>query len=249
MNKSEIEPGIIKYTFNPQFNRHFGFNILALIDNDRVALLDTGYEEHIKGVIEDLNNNGLKVDTAFISHFHSDHIYGLKKLPDIKIYGSSLYKETINMYEEKEDHEYFIPTFSITEIQEIVFGEYKLTLIPSPGHSACTMLIMINDRYLHIADEMMFSNLGEHLLPSTEGNSVKRHLDSLKRLLEYKDYTLIPGHGPLLSEKNEVLKSIENRIAYLEAVLKAGRRISYEEASRNCEIEFLHKEWHESLYN
>lgn len=248
MIKKEIEPGIVKYTFDPESGKHYGFNIIALLDKKRVALIDTGYEKHMEEVLKDLESKGLTVDTVFISHFHSDHIYGLKKLSCVRIFGSAFYQETLDMYEEKEDHIYFIPTVPIIENREISYGKHNLTLIPFPGHSICTMLIRINDKYVYIADELMFSNSGRPLLPSTERDSIRRHLDSIYKLRDYKDYILIPGHGTSLNGEKEVLMDIENRLAYLRTILSAEERISYEEATRNCKIAFLHKEWHESLY-
>lgn len=54
--------------------------------------------------------------------------------------------------------------------------------IPFPGHSLCTIIIKINDKFLYIADEMMFSEDGRPILPSTDLNCIKRHIESLTGL-------------------------------------------------------------------
>ena len=63
MFKKQLSEGVILYTFNPDTGRHFGYNITALIDENKAILIDTAYEEQ-----------------ALI---HDDHIYGLKVLPKV----------------------------------------------------------------------------------------------------------------------------------------------------------------------
>ena len=41
MLKIELSAGIIQYTFNPLPGKYFGNNIFALIDRDKVLIIDT----------------------------------------------------------------------------------------------------------------------------------------------------------------------------------------------------------------
>lgn len=172
---------------------------------------------------------------------------GLKKLSEILIYGSYNYKKTLDMWTKKEDHRYYKPDILIKETKEINFGRHKLKMIYFPGHSICTMIIIINDKYLYIADELMFSNDGKSLLPSVEFEGLKRHINSLKSLKKYIKYDFIPGHGIVLKEKEEKENHIENRVKYLTKVYKTKGKISYKKAIKDCNISFLHKEWHKEL--
>ncbi|PRR81184.1 MBL fold metallo-hydrolase [Clostridium vincentii] len=249
MIKRELVSGIVQYMFEPLNGSHFGNCITALIDSNKVLLIDTGYKEQALLVFEDLKSNGLYIEKIIISHFHDDHMQGLKVLPKTTVYGSKEYKSTLDLWTEMEEHKYFIPTTLIEEQVSVDFGKHHLILIPFPGHSLCTVITKIDDQYIHIADELMFSIDGKPLLPSTDPNCIKRHIESLKKLKEYSSYTLLPSHGSKIRGKEKIEKEIDNRIAYFNAIVSSNKKISYEEAIKECDCEFLDSEGHEHVYD
>lgn len=249
MLKQQLSEGVILYTFNPDAGRHFGYNIIVLIDDNKAILIDTAYEDQALQVYRDLEDNGILIEKIILSHFHDDHIYGLKVLPKVPVYGSVHYQTTLDLWTEKEDHPYFIPTVLVEEPLQLNFGKHQLTLSLFPGHSQCGMLVNINNKYVHIGDELLFSNSGEPLLPSIDFNRfVERHFESLMKLKEYSHYTLIPSHGTVISERKDIERDIANRIAYLNAILNNSRKLTYEEATKECDCSFLHQEWHKNAY-
>lgn len=249
MLKQQLSDGIILYTFSPDPGRHFGYNITALIDENKAILIDTAYEEQARQVYQDLEHNGIIVESIIISHFHDDHIYGLKALPKVPVYGSVHYQTTLDMWTKKEDHRHFIPAVHVEESLSIHFGKHKLTLSLFPGHSQCGMLVNIDNQYVHIGDELLFSNNGEPILPSIDFNRfVERHWESLTRLKEYSRLRLIPSHGTVISGEKNIERDIANRIAYLSSILESSSKITFEEATRECDCSFLHSEWHKNAY-
>jgi glyoxylase-like metal-dependent hydrolase (beta-lactamase superfamily II) len=248
MTKIEIEQGIVQYLFEPLKGRHFGTNILVLINQNEAILIDTAYEGQALQVFQDLNNSGIKIKKIILTHFHDDHMRGLKVLPKVFTYGSYNFKITLNMWTKKEEHKDFTPKILIDKSTVVNFGKYELGLIPFQGHSACGILIKINNKYIHIGDELMFSNDGKPILPTADGNDIKRHICSLNKLRDYSDYALIPGHGIMISGKERIEKEISNRISYFNAILNSCKKLTYEEAVTECECSFLHKEWHEYIY-
>lgn len=251
MLKKQLSQGIVQYLFQPQPGRHFGHNIIALINENKVILIDTGYEEHSLQVLKDLDNNGLIIDKIIISHFHHDHINGLKVLPKVPLYGSRFYYVTLDKWIEKQEHKYFTPSILIEKEYRLSFGKHQITMIPFPGHSACGILTNINDEYIHIGDELIFSNNGTPVLPCVDmaiDEPVKEHLQSLTRLKKYMDYILIPSHGSIINGKKEIENDIDNRINYFNRILNNDRKISYEEATKECNCIFLHDEWHSGIY-
>ncbi|WCR25945.1 MBL fold metallo-hydrolase [Paenibacillus thiaminolyticus] len=249
MEKHQIADGIFLYMFEPRPDRHYGYNITALIENGQAMLIDTAFEEHAQQVYEDLSSQGIAIKGVILTHFHADHIYGLKALPQVPIYGSAHYQVTLDMWTDPGDHPYFTPDIVFDQHLQLPFGSFELTLLSFPGHAHCSALVLINGQYAHIGDELMFTNGGEAILPSVDsGQYVGRHRDSLNKLKEYGDYALIPSHGSVISGREAIERDIANRIAYFEAILASEQPISYDEAVRNCDGPFLHQEWHRNVY-
>jgi glyoxylase-like metal-dependent hydrolase (beta-lactamase superfamily II) len=248
MLKKELSSGIIEYIFEPKHGQHFGNRITALINEDKVVLIDTGYQHQMAEVIKELDTEHLKVEKVIITHFHDDHMEGLKVLPKLCVYGSSTYQNTLDRWTLKEEHHYFTPNVLVEGSHKIQFGRHEVEMIEFPGHSICTMLIRINDEYVHIADELMFSNQGEPILPCITKQEVKSQFESINKLKEYMRYTFILGHGDNIKDKGQIADTIENTSLYLNKILSTSDRISFEEATKECTCAFLHKEWHENVY-
>jgi glyoxylase-like metal-dependent hydrolase (beta-lactamase superfamily II) len=245
-NKMKIEKlkeDMIHYIFETGPNKIWTESVTVIVNKNKAILIDAGYEFQIEKVLADLHKKGIEIEKVIITHFHEDHMRGLNILPKVPIYGSSRFQETLDKWTPKNEHDIFTPTVMIDKPQELIFGKYKLTLIPFPGHSVCGMLININDEFLHVVDELMFSQDGIPLLPSSD--DFKRHLESLDKLRKYSDFTtLIPSHGPVFNG-GRLEEEIGKRYAYINALIMSNGNISYEEAIKDCNCIFPHSEWHE----
>lgn len=249
MIRHELTEEIIEYIFDPEEGKHFANKIVVLLNKNKVMLIDTGYEFQALEVLEDLDSRNQVIEGIIISHFHSDHMNGLKVLPKATIYGSSEYNTTLEMWTSQEEHKYFTPDVSVKEPYVIKFGNHNIEMIPFPGHSICGILVSINNKYLHISDELMFSNEGQPLLPCVAGKEgVKAQLESIKKLKNYTEHTFIPAHGATITDKEKIEEIIINTEKYLNAILSNNGKITYEEAVKDCSREFLHKEWHRFVY-
>lgn len=243
MYKSLISPGLIRYSFDPMPGHYFSENIYALVSGRKALLIDAGYENEAKEVVRDLSDKGILLDGIIISHFHDDHMQGLKVISGIPVYGSGRYHESLDMWTEKEEQLYFTPAVRVEDCYSLDFEEHSLLLIPFPGHSPCTLLTLIDGTYLHIADELMFSVGQEPILPAADTDCVERHIASLKSLKSYKQYVFLPAHGQPFSGEEEIEIQIDKRLIYFNAVHSAGGNITYEEAVKDCGG-FVHGEWH-----
>lgn len=248
MRIKELSPGLVVYVFEPEEGKHFGNRITALQNEDKVMLIDAGYEYQTLQVIKDLKERQLKVEGIIITHFHDDHMEGLKAMPGIPVYGSSYYKDTLDMWTPKEEHKYFTPTVPVEAPMKLSFGMHEVEIIPFPGHSICTSIIKINNEYLHIGDELMFSNQGEPLLPCTTKAGVRMQRESVNKLKDYLGYTFLFGHGEPIQDQKQLVDIIENTKCYFDKILSSTTPISYEEATKDCSCTFLHSGWHENLY-
>jgi len=248
MLKKELSSDILQYIFPPRREGvHFGDNITAVIHENKAVLIDVGFEDEAKQVFEDLSEMGITIDKVIISHFHDDHMNGLKLLSDVPVYGSSHFQHALDMWVEKEEHKHFVPSVVVEQPMKIEFGNHTLEIIPSPGHSMCTVLVKINEQFLHVADEIMYSPDGQPLLPSIEcRGDIKRQLESWDRIKDYQTLDIIPGHGATF-EGNTLLQDLQNRSAFARTILKAESAITYEEAVKDCDCTFLHSNWFDHL--
>ena len=246
MKIEKLKEDVIHYIFESRPKRNWSESVTVIINEDRAILIDAGFDYQVEKVLADLNEKSIIIEKIIISHFHDDHMDGLRVLPKVPIYGSSRSGETLDIWTPKDEHDLFSPTVVIEQPQELIFGKHKLTLIPLPGHSVCGMLVNINDEFLHIADEIMFSPFGTPMLPSADGNDFKRHLESLDKLRAYDGEFpfIIPAHGPVFSG-DKLEEETRKRYAYIRAIVDNNGNISYEEAIKDCNCTFVHSEWHE----
>ncbi|MCF6441866.1 MBL fold metallo-hydrolase [Pseudoalteromonas luteoviolacea] len=249
MKKIKLDEGLYQYQFPPFENQHFGFNIYALIQDDEALLIDTAFEEQAQAVIDDLANTGIQVKKVVFSHFHPDHISGLPVLNSPELYGSYLYKSTLEKYIPKERHHYFEGVNLITDGNALSFGAFRLTFKLIQGHVICGMYTIINDAYIHVADDVMTSNGGLPLLPSVQVGNAQKHANSLELLKNYASYTLLPSHGNAFKGSADILQAIQDRQSYLRAIADSDEPITVEKALKNVKCDFLHKEWHDYVYS
>ena len=246
MKKLEIGDGILQYRFPPHEGQEWGFNILALIDEagKTAWLIDTAYEEEAAAVRRDLEEAGYAITGAVISHFHPDHVVGLKALPKIDVIGSSRGDETLNQFGgEPAAWEPLRPTRVVDESDTVRFGPFELMFRFAPGHAPCSLYTLIDDRFVHVADNVMTSNNGQDILPWAEFDRIGDHIRSLELLSELADRTALLSHGVTIRDASVLRKAIGNRIAYFQAVLDGDGMIDIEEATKDCSCDFLCKEW------
>ena len=245
MKKQELSKDITHYMFDPRPGQVWGTNATVILNGDKAILIDTGYETQTPVLLEELASSNITVETVIITHFHDDHMEGLKTFPGIPVYGSARFREALEKYTPKGDHKYFTPTIPVSKPKTIVFGEHTITMIPFPGHSECTMLVKINDEFVHVADEVFFSDDGKLLLPCLDGKSeIPRQLKSLNKLKDYSGFTIIPGHGMAFGGDG-LIGAIENLCTYLKAVSESSDAISFEDATRDCNDTFVYGIFHE----
>ena len=245
MNKSELASGIVQYQFPPREDKHYGFSLYVLLDEESnsALIIDTGYEEHAAAVLADLVTMGYELKAAVISHFHPDHILGLQVLPSLDIIGSPRWEETLLQYGTPDELEAFLPTQVTNEESGISFGHFQLRFRYAPGHAQCTQYTIIDNAFVHVADNVMTSNEGRDILPWAELDTIADHITSLELLREFKNHTFLLSHGCTLAGEQTQLVAIDNRIRYFQNVLEGKGAFSYEQATQGCTCEFLHQEW------
>jgi len=178
-----------------------------------------------------------------ISHFHPDHILGLQALPSIDIIGSPRFEETLSQFGSRDEWEMFVPTQVTTPDLSILFSRFQLRFLAAPGHAPCSQYTVIDDLFVHVADNVMTSNEGQDILPWAEFETISDHIASLQLLHEFKDSTFLLSHGCSLEDEHIRMEAIDNRIRYFQNVLEGKGAFCCEDATKGCTCEFLHQEW------
>ncbi len=248
MKKIELSEGILQYIFDPVEHTLYGNNVIAILNEDKAMIIDTGMAFQTEEVITDLKEAGITIDGVIISHFHEEHIQGLKILSGITVYGSSYYQETLKQWMGTVDQTYYAPTVRVEKNLKIIFGDHTIELIHNPGHSLCTLFVKLDEKYLYIADELMYGVNGAPLLPSVTKNDIINHYVSVHNLTKLSNYIFIPGHGNIIAEPTKIISDVKNVCRYLCEILSHDEQITVEQATKDCTCTYLHTEWHENVY-
>ncbi|HBH13233.1 MAG: Beta-lactamase-like protein [Clostridiales bacterium 38_11] len=244
----EMEKNFYRFIFGPRKKTKFGYNLYVLVDGKQALMIDTGFRGHAIEVKKYLAQKDIIITKVIFTHFHLDHINGLNALDKVEILGSDSYQEALDIYIDKGKQSFYKPTIRIHDDYEFDFGSFRIRMIRSPGHAQCSMLTMINNKYLHVGDELMFSNAGVSVIPLVGKSKIKRQLNSLENLKHYANYYILTSHGETDQDETELLKQIDYRIKYLKTIDESQEKISFEQAMIDNDTEFLHPEWHETIY-
>ena len=206
MERIKIEKDIYLYRFEKALGHFIGLNTVVIENGNEVLLIDTGYEENFIELKKDLDERGLIITHVLVSHFHPDHIGGLKYLRDAKIYGSVYAKHSLEKYNDLFDH--LLPNNKVVDKKILEFGDHTLILDKNIGHSKDGMLITIDNKYLYVGDDMVFSHKGKALIPFCADQVVDNHVLSIKKIHnEYYDQELIK-------------EDLKNRLIYLNYIIE-----------------------------
>ena len=137
----------------------------------------------------------------------------------------------------------FVPTQMTKEDSEIVFGRFRLRFRLAPGHAPCSQYTLIDDAFVHVADNVMTSNDCQDILPWAEFDAISDHITSLEILREFKGCIFLLSHGCEMEDEQVQLRAIDDRIRYFRNVLEGGGVFTYEQATCDCTCRFLHQEW------
>lgn len=236
-----IENNFLNYRFPEKDGFLYGFNLYALLNGSNALLIDSAFRTQARQVAGDLKSKGLTLTHVLMTHFHPDHVAGLVALdPDITVLGSPEYRKTLT-----KDIPQTVTSVSFSN--GFQFGGFNLAFTPAPGHSACSILIDINGKYLHAGDNLMSRYDGKAILPWVEFHELANHISSLEMLRKMNRERIILAHGPELFGKEDVIQAIDNRLSYLKAVLNSAGKCSYREALSGCSCEYAGEEFFEQL--
>lgn len=155
--------------------------IVANEKNHEAILIDPGQTS--EGIIEQIENNSLKLTTVLITHNHKNHVAGLKTL--MKIYSPFIYAVDWEI----EGNE----TVVLNGEGKIRLAGMTVHYMAIPGHTADSMVYKIGN-VLFTGD-----TIGAGLIGNTNSNNSFHILSQniVEKILSQQENTVImPGHGP-----------------------------------------------------
>jgi len=186
---------------------------------DHLILIDTGMDKKAKELIEAIGKTGKEPRAVLITHAHLDHIAGLSKLkekyPNIKIVVSEEERAAV------EGKEYLLPKgikgfffrlcmpfmYKSVNVDETLKEEYEqFKVIKAPGHTKGSVCFLL-DKLLFCGDLIVNTEKGLDIPPEEFNFDRNQLIESIKKISELDFNSLLPGHGEVVKEPKEKIKS------------------------------------------
>lgn len=245
MERIKVSEDIYLYRFEKALGHFIGLNVILIQNKNEALLIDTGYEDNFLELKSELDENNIIITNLVVSHYHPDHTGGLKHLRKVNIYGSENANNTINEFNGRVDH--ILPTHVVNDELSFKFGSHSILLEKNEGHSVDGLLVTIDNKYLFVADDMVFSHKGKALVPFCAEGNLGNHILSIEKIKERAlNKVIIPTHGEILYDQGLIKEDLNNRLIYLNYLIDHPNCI-FEDFIKDTGIKFIGKKSH--IYN
>ncbi len=158
--------------------------------------------------------------------------------------GSEDYHYTFTSIYKGKDLHAFAPNTLLFDGQEMDIFGIHLKFFKGKGHSACGLITIVNDEFVHVGDLLMADQANRAILPLVGKNMIQEHIAALYQITKYTNHTILLSHGePITGEENIYYQS-HQRIHYLESLVNGHPEMTAEEALTKCDLEFSNIHWH-----
>lgn len=237
----EIDKDFYCYNFPAEKEGSLGSNIFMITNGHECILIDSAHREQFEIVQKDIYEKGYSIKYLIVTHYHPDHTGGIELVETV--IGSAIAWETLRIF--YDDYQHLMPDIQINEMTTLKFGNHKLVLENNPGHSLCTVLITLDDKYVFVGDDIMTDDIGHLALPFV-AETLTDHINGVKKIKQLADgKILIPSHGVILRSPEAINRSISSVLSYLNYVINDNTK-SYLDFVKDRGIEFVNSRWHKS---
>lgn len=165
-------------------------------------VIDPG--DHVEGILQLLQQHGLKLVSILITHAHIDHIGGAAKLKQRTGAPVLLNQRDADLYRMLDVQAQWLGIrtpeqtsidASLDERTKLHLGEQAIHVIETPGHTQGSVCLYLPAELLLFAGDTLFAgSIGRTDLPGGDSHMILQSLHT--RVLALPDETLvIPGHG------------------------------------------------------
>lgn len=164
-----------------------GTNTYVLRSDDAVLIIDPGpvIEEHLQAILESVHDAGPVA--VLVTHSHIDHA------PLAAPLAAELGVPTLG----HSPGDGFVPDERLSDGQQVLVGNDTLTVVATPGHS--------DDHLCFRAGDLLFT--GDHIMGGSTVmvQHMGDYLRSLEKVARLAASRLLPGHGPVIDNPQEVI--------------------------------------------
>ncbi|MCW2925534.1 MAG: beta-lactamase domain protein [Thermoleophilia bacterium] len=140
-------------------------------------------------LIEKARELGVTVDAIFVTHWHVDHVAGVDEYV-------AAFSAPVHAHAWTKDNiaeEVLRIDATVDDGDELAFGDLRVRVLYTPGHSAGQVSLLVNDSDVFTADVLFKGTVGGNFAPGNTGYA--DHRASVERLLELPPETRVhPGH-------------------------------------------------------
>ena len=193
-------------------------NITWLLPGSIPTLIDagTGDPRHLKALDEALG--GARLAQVLVTHNHSDHASGVfalqEQMPGVR-FSKLAWPDRDSRYPVSWDplvHEQFINT-----------GDGILQVIHTPGHAPDHVCFWHAETRTLFGGDLAIQGTTV-VIPASTGGDLGAYLTSLERVLTLQPARILPAHGPVITNPEELLRGyIRQRLEREQQILDALR--------------------------
>ena len=237
----EVDKDFYWYHFPAPKGSNLGSSVFMITSGTECILIDSAHTDQFKLVQKDILKRGLTIQKLIVTHYHPYHTGGIYVVDDVV--GSSSAGETLQMF--YDDFQHLMPDTPIDKETTLQFGNHTILLENNIGHSLCTLLITLNDKYIFVGDDIITDNDGNLLMPFV-AETLGEHISGVKRISEVcEGKIIVPSHGIILRDSDKIKHHISAILTYLNYVLNDNTK-TYAEFNRETGIDLLNHGWHKS---
>lgn len=185
----------------------FATNTFVLSDESgECIIIDPGCSKPAEEeeLVAYINKKALTPKAQVITHYHIDHVLGIKFVKDTYGIGAIAHPDGSVFWENTgfQGYEYGLkiseilpPDHFVVERDKITFGNSEFEVVEVPGHADGSICLINHPQKMVIAGDVIFyGSIGRTDLPTGNFDVLKENI--LKKLFTLDDnYVVYPGHG------------------------------------------------------
>lgn len=179
------------------------------VDGTKKILIDPGHRhlfQHVRRGLERIGISPEQIDAVLVTHGHPDHLETVGSFgPSTRWAMSRIDYEFVMKYLGSRT-DFPLPAFFLQE-GELVIGDTAFQVFLTPGHSPGSVCLFWPEKKALFTGDVVFSqSIGRTDLPGGSGRQLK---ESITRLAELDVEVLCPGHGDVVTGRENVRKNFK----------------------------------------